>query len=218
MKKFLTGLLIGVSFIFLLGAMTQTIQDNSLKPKARWWHGGSGDEAWIWAKEVETIIEAVGLESGNVDLATGSGTLTLGQTINTDVVVTTGTYAVLAANSGKIHIIPDLAGNTAINLPVEADGLNYRFIYCAAAAESHDHTIDAEANTNFFIGGVTFIDEDAGAGSDELSVVYADGNSNSELVCNNLENGSYVELHCDGVNWYLSGLIISDTTPTVADN
>jgi len=217
MKKwFLVGLLSGLCFVLLLGAMTQTIQDSGLKPKARWWHGGSGDEAWIWAKEVETIIEAVDLESGNVDLS--SGILTLGKTINADVVVTTGTYTVLAANSGKIHVIPDLAGNTSIDLPAEADGLHYKFIYVGAADEAHDHTIDSESDTNFFIGGVAFADTDAGAGADEINAgVYSDGNSNSKLAINNASAGTVVEVFCDGTNWYVTGRVFSDTVPAFAD-
>jgi len=55
----LTGFLVGLIFAMTFGAMTQSIDGN---PKARWWHGGSGDEAWTWAKEVETIIEQWNLE------------------------------------------------------------------------------------------------------------------------------------------------------------
>lgn len=175
--------------------------------------------------EDDIILTTTGaLTITNTSPATVSGALTVaGKTtvvgINQPVVVvTTGTYTVLAANSGATHIIPDLAGNTAINLPTEAAGLFYKFIYCGAAAEGHTHTIDSEHNDNFFIGGVAFIDGDAGAGADELSIVHCDGNSNSELVLVTPDNGTVVELFCDGTNWYLTGTVISATTPTVADN
>lgn len=134
------------------------------------------------------------------------------------VLVTTGTYTVLAANSGQIHFIPNLAGNTSINLPAEVAGLHYEFWYTAAAVETHDHTISPEADVNFFIGGVSFLDTDAGSGADEVHLgIYSDGNSNSDLVLNNLAAGSVVNLVCDGTNWYLTGQILSDTVPSLSD-
>lgn len=162
--------------------------------------------------------EALEFTGANVTLDAAS-VLTLGQTVNADVVVTdAATYTVLAVNSGKVHMIADLTQNTDIDLPAEADGLHYRFIYIGGAAETHDHTIDSQNNTNFFIGGTAFADIDAGDAADEIHVgLYSDGNSNSKLTINNASAGTMIDIHCDGTNWYVRGVVFSDTAPAFAD-
>lgn len=140
--------------------------------------------------------------------------------INLSPVVITGSspFTVLAANTGRVHVITDLGQNTVIDLPPEAAGLFYRFIYADEAVETHDHTIDSEAAANFFIGGIGFGDTDAGDVADEIHLgIYSDGNSNSILTLNNLATGTWIEFHCDGTNWYLNGDIRSDTIPTLTD-
>jgi len=139
---------------------------------------------------------------------------------NRDVVTVTdaASYTVLKANSGKIHVIADLSQNTTIVLPAEVAGLYYKFIYVGAAAEAHDHNIDSESDDHHFIGGVAFLDSDAAAGGDEVGAgVYSDGNSNSVLTINNMEAGTVIEVYSDGTDWYLSGVVVSDTTPSIAD-
>ena len=37
-------------------------------------------------------------------------------------------YDVLAANSGKIHLLPDQGQNCTMDLPAEVDGLYFRFV------------------------------------------------------------------------------------------
>lgn len=136
-----------------------------------------------------------------------------------DVIVTdAATYTVLPQNSGKIHVIGDLSQNTTINLPIEKDGLNYEFWYVGAAADAHDHNIDSEAAANFFIGGVSFLDTDAGDAADEVHLgVYSDGNSNSILTILNPAAGTIIKFTCDGTNWYIAGQVLSDTVPTLTD-
>jgi len=140
--------------------------------------------------------------------------------INASVIIVTDAtpYTVLAANTGMVHVIQDLSQNTVIDLPAEAAGLYYPFIYADAAVETHDHTIDSEAAANFFIGGVSFLDTDAGDAADEVHLgIYSDGNSNSILTLLNLAAGTEFSFYCDGTNWYLSGQILSDTVPTLTD-
>ncbi len=134
------------------------------------------------------------------------------------VLVTTGTYKVVATNSGKIHLIPDLAGDTSLDLPAEVAGLTFEFWYVGGAAEAHDHTINSEANANFFIGGVSFLDIDAGDAADEVHVgLYSDGNSNSKFVINNASAGTIIKMVSDGTSWYITGQVLSDTVPSFAD-
>src|SRR5688500_4337898 len=44
-------------------------------------------------------------------------------------------YTVLAANSGKTHIIAEQTANITINLPVIAAGLEYKFVMGGVATE-----------------------------------------------------------------------------------
>ena len=134
------------------------------------------------------------------------------------VVTDAASYSILAANTGRIHLIGDLSQATRLLLPAEAAGLNYEFWYFGAAAEAHDDTLDSESDTNFFIGGVAFADTDAGAGADEIHAgIYSDGNSNSMLTLLNMAAGTRFRVFCDGTNWYLTGVIYSDTVPVLAD-
>ena len=164
----------------------------------------------LW--DEDSANEALTFVGANIKLDSDSGI------INAAVAVTdAASYSILASNTGKTLVVGDLTQNTALVLPVEAAGLYYRIIYAAAAADAHDHTINSEADANYFIGGVAFIDLDAGFAADELSTVYSNGSSNSKLTINNAGAGTVVELYCDGTHWYVSGTIISDTVPAFAN-
>jgi hypothetical protein len=138
---------------------------------------------------------------------------------NNPVIVTDeAAHSLLKKNSGKMHVIPDMTANSTLSFPVEAKGLVYEFIYGGAADDAHDHTFDTGSDTNFFYGGVAFADTDAGAGADEINAgVYSDGNSNSKLTISNISTGTRVMFLCDGTNWYVSGVVYSDTAPAFAD-
>ena len=146
--------------------------------------------------------------------ASGGGGFKMGSPVS---VTDASTYTCLAANSGKIHVVPNLTADCAISLPTEARGLVYEFWYGGAAADAQDWTITATGNTNYFIGGVTHLDADAGSAGDEVVPVYADGNSNSSLNVLTPEVGTVVRLVCDGTNWYLNGTVVSATVPVIAD-
>ena len=182
-------------------------------------HSATGSDLITWDAANEAL-EFVG-----VDLVMDTDSVATLTTIKQSAVIipTAGAaYDVLASNSGKLHIIGEMANNTTMDLPPEAAGLYYRFVYISSADppidETHDHNIDSESNTNFFRGGVSFIDTDAGAGADELHAgVYSDGDSNSIFTINNMSAGTSFEIWCDGTNWYITGIIIADTTPSFGD-
>lgn len=127
------------------------------------------------------------------------------------------TYTVLAANSGKVHTIPNLTADTVITLPTPANGLQYEFIYAGVAADAQDWALDTGSNTNFYLGGVVHLDTDAGSAGDEVVPVAGDGNSNSILNVLVPDVGTCVRLICDGTNWIASGKVVSATAPTYAD-
>ncbi len=148
--------------------------------------------------------------TNNSEPMTISGALSVTSVTQTDTVVTTGAFSVTVAMSGKILVIPDLAGNTTLTLPVEADGLNYEFWYVGAAAEAHDHNITSADVTNYFIGGVAWIDP-----ANTVATVFSDGSANYIFTMVNMSAGTRVKITCDGVKWYITGVVVSDTTPTM---
>lgn len=128
------------------------------------------------------------------------------------------TYVVLAANSGKTHVIPNLTASCTIDLPAVAAGLEYTFIGSAVAADAQNWIFDTTSATNFYLGGLAFADTDAGAGADEIHAgVFPDGNSNDIMTIVTPGAGTRVHLICDGTNWIVNGQVFSATVPTFAD-
>jgi hypothetical protein len=127
-------------------------------------------------------------------------------------------YVVLAANSGKTHVLPDFTSTCTFALPTPADGLEYTFIGKAVAADAQNWVFNTGSDTNFFLGGVAFADTDAGAGADEIHAgVWPDGNSNSKLTVVTPGAGTRIHMICDGTNWILNGQVFSATVPSFAD-
>ncbi|HRI99337.1 MAG TPA: hypothetical protein PKV67_01065 [Hyphomonas sp.] len=127
------------------------------------------------------------------------------------------TYSVLAANSGKLHVIPDLTSSCTLSLPTASAGLEYTFIGKGVAADGQNWVINTGSDTNFFLGGVVHLDANAGTGADEIVPIAGDGNSNSKMTVVTPGVGTRVNVFCDGTNWILSGFVVSDTVPSFAD-
>jgi hypothetical protein len=159
-------------------------------------------------------------------MATGNHTLHQNEVVYADSLVVNGvavtatgpvavtdaaTYAVLAADSGRVHVLPDLTATCTITLPAAAAGLNYEFWYGGAAADAQNWIIVPTAG--YFIGGVVFHDQDG----DLSSSVFSDGNSNDVFTVVTPEVGTVIKVWCDGTNWYLNGSVHSATVPTLAD-
>jgi len=127
------------------------------------------------------------------------------------------TYSVLAANSGKLHVIPDLTSSCTLSLPTASAGLEYTFIGKGVAADGQNWVINTGSDTNFFLGGVVHLDANAGPPTDEIVPIAGDGNSNSKMTVVTPGVGTRVNVFCDGTNWILSGFVVSDTVPSFAD-
>lgn len=117
-------------------------------------------------------------------------------------------YTVLAANSGRLHVVPNVTSNITITLPAAQAGLNYKFTCNLAAAEGQNHIIVVPS---LLKGGVVFHDEDG----DVSSTVFANGSSHTTLT---LVTPQVYEINlvCDGTNWFLSGYVHSATVCTIA--
>lgn len=128
------------------------------------------------------------------------------------------TYTVLAANSGKIHVMPNFTSSCTLALPAAAAGLEYTFIGKAVAADAQNWIIQSASATNFFLGGVSFADTDAGAGADEIHAgVWSNGSSNDFLTVVTPGAGTYIYMICDGTNWIVNGQVASATVPAFSD-
>lgn len=119
-------------------------------------------------------------------------------------------YPATVANSGHLHVVPDVTANITVTLPAAAAGLTYEFIYGGAAADAQNHIFVPTAG--FYIGGVTFHDSQA----DATTAVLSDGNSNDVFTI--VTPAAYtVKFVSDGTNWYVTGNVQSATVCTMAD-
>jgi hypothetical protein len=127
-------------------------------------------------------------------------------------------YTNLAANSGKVHLVPDLTADCTITLPAEAEKLNYTYVYVGGAADAQHWTIDTGNDANYFVGGLGQADADDT--NSIIQSIYSDGDSNSKLGVLTPAAGTVVNLYCeDGTNWYVWGQVFSatDTGITFSD-
>lgn len=131
--------------------------------------------------------------------------------------ITDADTAILAANSGKPHIIANVSADRTFTFPAEASGLDFEFIADVFAADGHDWIFDTGSNTNFFTGGVIHIDQDANGTGVEAIAILPDGNSNSKLQVNLPNAGTRVRFICNGTTWTVTGTVVSATAPTFAD-
>lgn len=127
------------------------------------------------------------------------------------------TYTVLAANSGKTHVIPELTADITIDLPAASAGLEYTFIMGGVATEAQDWIFDTGAAANFYLGGLQHLDSDEPGSGSTLVPVYPDGDSNDIMTILTPQAGTRVHVVCDGTNWIVNGVVFSATAPTFAD-
>ena len=98
-----------------------------------------------------------------------------------------------SAESGLVFTIPAAAAGAAITLPSVAKGLKYKFVVGGAFATT-DWTIVAATDVIF-----------GGAIVNSVNIPAATENTIS-LVASAETIGDWVEIVCDGTNWYVSGV------------
>ena len=117
-----------------------------------------------------------------------------------------------ATHSGRVLLIPDGGQDNTYTLPAPIAGSVFRFVYAGGAADATDAIIVTPGNTNFFIGGVTFLDSD-----NEVSSVFSDGNSNSKIQINVPAGFDVTIIGKDTTNYQIFGNVTSATAPTFGD-
>jgi len=141
-----------------------------------------------------TITEVATLGDGPVSLADADVTLTN------------------ATHSGRILLIPDGGQDNTYTLPAPIAGSVFRFVYAGGAADATDAIIVTPGNTNFYIGGVTFLDTD-----NEVSAVFSDGNSNSSIQLNVPAGCDITIVGLNTTNYQIFGTVTGATAPAFAD-
>ena len=140
------------------------------------------------------ITEVATIGDGPVSLADGNVTLTN------------------ATHSGRILLVPDGGQDNTYTLPAPIAGSMFRFVYAGGAADATDALIVTPGNTNFYIGGVTFLDTD-----NEVSAVFSDGNSNSSIQLNVPAGFDVTIIGLNTTNYQIFGTVTGATAPAFAD-
>ena len=141
-----------------------------------------------------TITEITTLGDGPVSLADGDVTLTN------------------ATHSGRVLLVPDGGQDNTYTLPAPIAGSVFRFVYAGGAADATDAIIVTPGNTNFYVGGVTFLDTD-----NEVSAVFSDGNSNSSIQLNVPAGFDVTIIGLNTTNYQIFGTVTGATAPAFAD-
>jgi hypothetical protein len=118
-----------------------------------------------------------------------------------------------ATHSGRVLLVPDGSQDNTYTLPAPIAGSMFRFVYAGGAADGTDAIILTPGNTNFYIGGVTFLDTDGNA----ISSVFSDGNSNSSIQLNVPAGFDVTIMGVDTTNYQIFGNVTSTTAPAFAD-
>ena len=141
------------------------------------------------------ITEIVTLGDGPVSLSDGDVTLTN------------------ATHSGRVLLVPDGGQDNTYTLPAPIAGSVFRFVYAGGAADATDALVVTPGNTNFYIGGVTFLDTDGNA----ISSVFSNGSSNSSIQFNVPAGFDVTIVGLNTTNYQIFGNVTSTTAPAFAD-
>ena len=147
---------------------------------------------------------------GAVTLEAGSTLTASGAVVQAPVFVADATpYTVLAADSGKLHIILEQTNSITLNLPTIAAGLSYKFVMGGVATEAQNWVIVA-TTPSFYNGGVTWDDSNAVASP---VPVYGNGTSHLTLTATTPEAGTEIGIYSNGTEWFVHGAVFSTATP-----
>ena len=142
-----------------------------------------------------TITEVTTLGGAPVSLSDGDVTLTN------------------ATHSGRVLLVPDGSQDNTYTLPAPIAGSMFRFVYAGGAADATDAIIITPGNTNFYIGGITFLDTDGNA----ISSVFSNGSSNSSVQLNVPQAFDITIMGLNTTNYQIFGTVTSTTVPAFAD-
>ena len=131
----------------------------------------------------------------------------------TPVVLADGDITIVnTTHGGRINLVPDGGQDNTYTLPEPEAGVAYRFVYGGGATDATDAIFVTPGNTNFYKGGVTFLDSD-----NEISSVFPNGSSNSSFQINLPQAFDVTFIGLDSTNYQIFGNVTSATAPAFAD-
>ena len=135
------------------------------------------------------------------------------QSILTPVVLADGNITITkATHGGRINLVPDGGQDNTYTLPAPEAGVAYTFVYGGGAVDGTDAIFVTPGNTNFYKGGVTFLDTD-----NAISSVFSDGNSNSSFQINVPAGFQVTFIGLDSTNYQIFGTVTSAEAPAFGD-
>lgn len=121
-------------------------------------------------------------------------------------------YSILAANTGKTHVVNNVSADRTFTLPAVAKGLSFTFVAEVGGADGHDWIFAAAATSDLFTGGVLVVDTDAGPAV--ASAVVADQSDDDAFQINVPQGGTWVTIQSvDGVTWNVHGVVLATAVP-----
>ena len=116
----------------------------------------------------------------------------------------TGTYQILASDSGKVFMLNGASGFTA-TLPTIEAGLFYKFI-------AKDTTADVTIASGQ-AGSIDLVGKDSEADLGPSTAGSAVANILMEAAAH---EGTYINLYCDGTGWYAESMGSADASLTTS--
>ena len=127
------------------------------------------------------------------------------------------TYNALAANSGRIHIVPDGTQDIAITLPTPKAGLYFKFVYGGVAADATGVSIETGDATIFLEGNLLGIDL-TDATPVPHAAVFANGTSNTKITVDTPETMELNFLGVSATKYKVWGSYGSESIAVAADS
>ena len=121
--------------------------------------------------------------------------------------------------SGEYVLISNaMAGNRVITLPSAATAVGVHYKFRLTVDLSGTLNIVSNATGELFIGGVTHVDTDSDEATTvmDTQVLVAAADEGIQLKADT-KAGSWLEVVCDGSEWYINGTIHAHTAPTYVD-
>ena len=121
-------------------------------------------------------------------------------------------------DSSIILIKNAMSGNRVITLPsaTTANGVNYMIKITVDLSGTLNFV--SNATNELFIGGVSHIDTDTDNAITLIDTQILSGTAKEGIqLAADTKAGSWIDLVCDGSEWYINGSIYAHTAPTYVD-
>ena len=120
------------------------------------------------------------------------------------------------AESGELYFIGDVGASIDITLPALKAGAYFKFLI-TEEFDNNSSVVDIlTAGAAGTIKGMVHVVEDDGTGPQ----YQADSGSATKCTLDgnpDIKAGSFLEIECDGTNWYVTGVIVTDAGSTATN-